>query len=100
MPVIIASLLSGLAALCRPLVGRVLLALGIQFVTYQGVDVLITAITDHVSANLTGGFTGVAGQIVAMFRLGEVVSILSGAVMSSLAIRGIRNGSITKMVSQ
>ena len=99
MPVLIAALLSGLASITSSLVGRVLLALGLQFVTYQGFDLLISSITGHVADNLTGGgFSGTAAQIISVFRVGEVVSILSSAVASAMTIRGIRSGALTKLV--
>lgn len=100
MPVLIAALIGALANVTKSLVGRVLLALGLQLVTYTGFEALISNVTSLVSANLTGGLPTIAGQIASMFRVGEVVSILSGAVLTSVSIKGIRNGSLTKLVHQ
>jgi len=47
MPVFLASILGGLSAAAGGLAGRVMLSLGIGYVTYQGVDLAMTALHDR-----------------------------------------------------
>ena len=96
MPTLIAALLSGLASMMGSLVGRVLLALGIQYVTYTGASIVISTALDHAMANFTG-LPSTALQFVAVFRVDECISILSGAFAASVSISGIQNG-LTKLV--
>jgi len=48
------SLLGGLLSIAGSMVGRVLLALGIGFVTYKGVDVSTAFLVDQIKSNMAG----------------------------------------------
>ena len=50
MPIFLLALLGGLGQIAGNMVGRVLLALGIGYVTYQGLSILLTGLQNQ------GGF--------------------------------------------
>lgn len=97
MPALIAALLGGLAQIASSLVGRVLLALGLHAVTYSGVDLVLQGLMEYSQQNFTGLPSGVVG-IFGLLRIDEVASILSGAVVASMSLNGIKNGLLTKLV--
>lgn len=96
-PIVIAGAMGALASVASSLVGRVLLALGLHLVTYGGLSILFDQVAQYALTNLTG-LSGAAAQVAAAWRVGEVVSILSGAVAASMTLSGIRNGALTKLV--
>lgn len=96
MPVFLIALFSGLASVAGTIAGRVLLALGFQFVTYAGFDAVLSSIVSGI-AN-TSGLPGTVAGYVAFFRLGEAASIISGALTTRWAIAGLTNGSLTRLV--
>lgn len=97
MPVIIAMLIGALAEVAGSLVGRILLALGLQMTVYAGLDVIFDEITSYALSNLTG-FSGVTAQIISLFRVDEVIAVLSGAITASMTVQGIKSGTLTKLV--
>lgn len=96
MPVFLIALFSGLASVAGTLAGRVVLALGFQYVTYSGFDLVLSSIVDGV-VNTSGVPAMVAGYI-GFFRLHEAVSIITGAITTKWAIAGLADGSLTRMV--
>lgn len=97
MPVFLAALLGGLLSACTSLVGRVLVALGISYVTYTGVDVLLGWITDEFQARVTGAPL-VATQVLGLLQVDTCFSILMSALAARLVIKGLTGGALTKMV--
>lgn len=96
MPVILIALFSGLASVAGTIAGRVVLALGFQYVTYTGFDAVLSSVVSGI-AN-TSGLPGVIASYVGFFRLSEAASIISGALTTRWAISGLSNGSLTRMV--
>lgn len=97
MPALIAALLGGLAQIAGSLVGRVLLALGIHMIAYSGLDLVLDGLMSYSQQNFTGLPGGVVG-VFGLLRIDEVASILSGAVITTMSISGIRNGLMTRLV--
>jgi hypothetical protein len=96
MPLLVASLLGGLAAVLASLVGRILLALFITYVTYTGltigVDFLLALIKDNFSA-----IGGDSGAFVKWLWLDRALSLIISSYFAALAIK-TTTGTITKMV--
>lgn len=91
--------LGGLAAICGSLVGRVLLALGIGYVTFKGFDLVITWLLDQIKANMNSmslETVNFFGYLWVDKAIGMVFSAYSAAVLVKLA--GSTN--ITKMVTK
>lgn len=82
MPVFVAALWGGLIQVAGTLVGRVLLALGISFVTFQGIDTSLA----WLSAQIASSFGALPSQVLAVLSAGGVGVALS-IVLSALAAR-------------
>lgn len=97
MPIFIAALLGGLATAMGSLVGRVLIALGIGYVTYSGLNVLLDWIKNEIFSQLMGVNSDVLG-IIGVLQVDTSVNIIFSAIAAKFMISGISNGSVTRMV--
>lgn len=96
MPFLIAALWGGLASVLGSLVGRVLLALGLSYVTYKGLNISVDfAVAQMKSAY--GGLSGEIGSFVQWLWIDRALSMIVSAFAAALAIR-TSTGAITKMV--
>ena len=99
MPLFLASLLGGLISVAGTLVGRVLISLGIGYVTFSGVDTAITwAKTQFLSG--VGGLPADAVGIANTMKVGVCVSMLLAALTARLVLSGLTSGTITRMVQK
>lgn len=96
MPYLVSLIWGALALTIRSLVGRVLVALGISYVTYQGVDTLISSLKTAAMANLASVDPVLLGA-VGMARIGESISVVVSALAAKYALQGL-TGSVTKAV--
>lgn len=90
--VLLAVFSSGIPAI----VGRILLALGISYVTYRGVN----AATDQlvmVMKTSWGSFGGDIGNLLGFLYVDKALSMIVSAFAAALAVR-TTTGAITKMV--
>ncbi|WP_297843735.1 DUF2523 family protein [Pseudomonas sp.] len=90
------ALVGALATAVGSLAGRVLIALGIGFVTYKGVDVSILAMKNAAVSSVQG-LSADALALVGFLWLDKALSMMFSAVAASMAIRAI-GGSVKKMV--
>jgi hypothetical protein len=97
MPLWVGAILGGLIEVASSLVGRVLLALGIGFVAYTGIDTSINAIKAQIVS--AGGALpmGLAGML-GVLKIGEGISILFSALIARLTLNGLTSGTIKRMV--
>lgn len=95
MPAFLAALLGGLVAAAGSLVGRVLIALGISYVTYTGVSTALSAIQSQVQGNLTG-LPVMLLQVAYLLKIDVFISIMFSAITARLTIKGLTAGAITK----
>jgi hypothetical protein len=98
MPIVIAALLGGLAQAASSLVGRVLIALGIGFVAYEGADTLIQAMVAYAQVAWSSLPSG-AFEVVNALRVPQAISILASGYAAQIAVR-TSTGVITRMVSK
>jgi Protein of unknown function (DUF2523) len=99
LPLIIGSLVGGLASAVGSLVGRVLISLGITYVTYNGVDTMLEWVRDEALSKLNG----LPADMVTVMNLLQVSSILNvyfSAWIASFVITGLQAGAFTKMVQR
>lgn len=97
MPLFLASLWGGLISVAGTLVGRVLISLGIGYVTFTGVD----ASLDWAKAEFLAGLSGAPAAAVGLagvLKVGQCVSMLLSALTARLVLAGLTSGSITRMV--
>ena len=97
MPVIILALISALASAAVTLTGRVLIALGVTYVSYKGINVLLDQVVNGAMSEF-GGFPGQLSAYVGYLRIPQAISIITGAVTAKWTIAGLQNGTITKML--
>lgn len=97
MPIFLAAFLGGLLSAASSFVGRVLIALGISYVTYTGLDTLIDWIIDQIHDEISGAPVVVV-QILGLLQVDTCISILASAVAARLVLRGLTGGALTKMV--
>lgn len=99
MPVWIAWLIGGLAASAGSLVGRVLLALGIGFVAYQGISTLMDWMLAQVQAEM-GTWSVFAKQLAGVLKIDVCIKMIFSAIATRLSLDGLQaaaGGTIKRM---
>lgn len=99
MPIFIAALIGGLVEAAGSLVGKVILSLGLGYITYSAVDTSITWARDQVIAQLSGLGADAVGVMSAL-KLGVCLSILCSALVLRLTLSGLTGGAIKKLVQK
>jgi hypothetical protein len=97
MPIFVAALLGGLINIAGSLVGRVLIALGVGFITYSGFSGTI----DFVKAQAINSLQGLPAEligIIAYMGVGQCISIISSAIVVKMTIAGLTGGTMRRMV--
>jgi len=98
MPLIIAALWGALLSLVGTLVGRVLVSLGIGYVTYSGINASIAWAKAAFLAGLTG-LPAAAVGLAGVMQVGTCVSMLLSAVTARMVLAGMSSaGGVKKMV--
>lgn len=97
MPLFLAALLGGLVQAASSIVGRVLIALGIGYVSYTGINALLTWIKSQVVAYLVGA-PGTVVAIMGLLKIDVAVSIIFSALAARLVLQGLTSDKVTKMV--
>jgi hypothetical protein len=90
-------LLGGLLTICGSLVGRVLLALGIGYVTYTGFDLSISWLLNQIKSNISA----MPSQIVSFLAwlwVDKAISIIFSAYSAAVLIKLGTSTKLTKMV--
>jgi hypothetical protein len=99
MPFLVSSLVGALVRAVGAFVANILLSLGIGFVTYQGIDLFISAMKSQfiTSVNANGAlFVSFMG----VFQVGTAINMIASAYVARMVIAGISGGSLTKMVTK
>lgn len=79
------SLFAWLMAAAWPIVKKVLLMLGIGFITYESVNTLTDSVINS-AQSAWGGMTGSALQIVSLAGMPEAMGIVAGAFAARAAL--------------
>lgn len=96
VPALMGSAIVGaLAAGMSSLVGRVMLAIGLSFVTYTGLDVLVDQLIVRMSSNMAG--IGDAAAWLLVLKIPTQLSIISTAWITRLTMATV-DGTIKKVV--
>lgn len=100
LPALVGAAVVGfLAQAATALVGRVLIALGIGFVTFTGVNVLLNQLRD-LFLSYVSGLPAWAVSILALCKIGACFSMILSTVAIKATISGVTGGSIRKMVQK
>lgn len=97
MPVFIAAIGGMLINLVGTLVGRVMVALGLSVVTYNGIN----AALDALKGQAISSFNSLPSEtlsIISMMRVGECISIVSSAIAARLVLNGLTGGTFKRWV--
>jgi len=97
MPVFLGALLGGLVSIAGSFIGRVLLALGVGFVSFTGIDTSLSALRDMAIANLGALPNGVVGMLGVM-KIGTGLNILFSAFSIRMVLGGLTSGTVKRMV--
>lgn len=99
MPLFIAALWGALISMVGTLVGRVLVSLGIGYVSYTGLDILTTFAKNQFLAGMSG-LPAQAVGLASTLKIGVCVSMLLSALVARLVLQGMTGGTLTKMVTK
>ena len=97
MQFVIAAVIGALLQICASLVGRVLLALGISFVTYTGFDIGITALLNEIKTTF-GGLPTEVLNVLAWLWLDKAIGLIFASFAAALVIKMAGGNTLTKMV--
>jgi hypothetical protein len=84
-----------LLSIIGPLVGRVLLALGLGYVTYKGVDVSTAFLMDQVKSNM-GALPSTVVNFLAYCWVDKAIGMIASTWAACMAFSGL-TGAITKL---
>jgi len=97
MPIFLDALIGGLVTAAGSIVGRVLIALGIGYVTYSGVDTALGVLKTAIWSNMSATGATVLG-IMATLQVDTAINIIFSALTARLVLNGLTSGAITRMV--
>lgn len=99
LPLIIGSIVGGLASAVGSMVGRVLVSLGITYVTYYGVDSMLDWARNEVLAKLNGLPADIV-IVLGLLQVPAIVNMYFSAWIASFVLTGLQAGAFTKMVQR
>lgn len=91
----LASLVGALLSIAGSMVGRVLLSLGIGYVTYKGFDVSVQFLMNMIKDNMSQMPKDIS-DMLAWFWVDKAIGMVFSAWLASLAVSGLAKG-VTKM---
>lgn len=97
MPAFIVAIGGMFLTLAGTLVGRVLLALGLSFVTYAGFDLAITALLTQIKSNMSALPLDILNFLGYMW-VDKAIGMMFSAYAAALALKMSASGVITKLV--
>lgn len=92
LPVALGAFASGLALLLPWLITRLLLALGLGYFIYQGMDILMGNIESQIISYF-GQLPADIYNIILMCGAGEAITILLSALSTKILLMGFQGGS-------
>ena len=100
MPLAIAMALGGaLLQLCASLVGRVLIALSIGYVSYKGYDLLLDSFR-NLFTQYAGDLSPDTRKILGLLKLGTCFNIGLSALTIRATLGGLQSGGFKRMVTK
>lgn len=96
MPLFIAAVWGALIPMLGTMVGRILVSLGIGYVSYTGIDTALSFAKSQFLAGMAGA-PAVALQLAGTMKVGVCVSMLLSAVAARLVLAGLVNGALKRV---
>lgn len=97
MNIFIGWIVGGFLTAISSFVGRILVSLAIGYVTYQGIDVVMTLIKDNILANLITSYPEISAAL-SMLKIGQCINVTFSAIAVRNLLNGVSGGKTTKMV--
>lgn len=97
MPVWIGSLLGAFLSFLPSLVGRIMLALGIGYVSYTGISTSLAWIKGEVVSNFSAAPTQIL-NVIYLLKVDVAVSIIFSAIAARLVVQGLTSGALKRFV--
>ncbi len=98
MPWIVSVVLGGLLQIVGSLVGRVLLALGLGFVEYTGINMLIESAKSSALSLIGGVGSSVIADWAGFLMIDQHVSIILSAIGAKVALNALGGASVKRLV--
>lgn len=95
----LAPLAGMLSAIAGSLVGRVLLALGLSYVTYKGADTSVGFLLEQIKTNISALDSRII-NFLAFLWVDKAISMVFAAYTSALVIKMAGGTGITKLVTK
>lgn len=95
-PLVIPALVGGLATAMGSMVGRVILALGVGFVSYTGIEVLVDGLQENIITSVKGLPAQMVGMIGYMW-IDKAVTVIFSAVSISISFK-LTDGALKQIV--
>lgn len=93
-PFLVAALVGGFASGIVQGIIKALISIGVGFVVYEGIDIVMNQISTNVIGNLNAlPFQG----ILAILKIDKCINVLISAGTVRLLLKGVTNGVIKKM---
>lgn len=86
-----------LLSIIGSMVGKVLIALGVGYVQYKGVEFLFNKLVDIINAQVINIPPQVL-QVMSMLGLGVAFNLLLACITIKAALGGVFNGGLVKMI--
>jgi len=88
-----------LLRLCAPLVGRVLLALGMSYVTYKGLNAGVDWLLVQIKSNMSA-MPAQALQFLAYMWVDKAISMVFSAYAAAALVKLGTSGTLTRLVTK
>lgn len=98
MPLLLA-FLGGLATVAGSIVGRVLLALGMGFVTYTGFDAAVTYLLNQIKGDLSA-MPGDVLSLLGFLWVDRAIALVFSAYSAALFVKLAGSTKLTKLVTK
>lgn len=99
LPLIVGSIVGGLAHAVGSLVGRVLVSLGVSFVVYNGADTMLEWVRSDV-LNRLQLLPPELYTVLSLLQVPAVMNVYFSAWSATLVITGLQSGAFVKMVQR
>jgi len=97
LPIILPTLGGFLGLITANIVGRVLMALGVSFVTYTGLDTALDYVKGEV-AGIYGQLPTLVIQVFSVLQLDTCLNISLSAIAARILVNVAGGGEVTKML--
>lgn len=97
MQFLVAAIMGGLLQIAQSMLGRVLLGLGLSFVTYQGFDVLMESVNHAIKDNFNAMGADVV-SFLAFLWVDKAIGVLFSAYSAAMVVKFGTGNTIKRLV--